>query len=144
MTVRRILAAAFFAALAIASIKPELMDLPFIDRRPLQRAMIIDPDGAWWPGYPAFLRDVAAATKPGDTIALVVPGMQWDNGYSYAYYRASYFLAGREVLPMITPEDRWIPANLARAKYVAAWRSGIDERWRVAKASHDGALLVRR
>ena len=42
--------------------------------------------------------------------------------YPYAYYRASYFLTGREVLPVIDPRTgEPIPANASAARYVAAF-----------------------
>ena len=143
MPLRRLLAIALFAGIAVASIRPVLLELPFIDRRPLGAALLRYADREWWPQYPAFLDDVRRATKPGDTIAVVVPTMNWDGGYAYAYYRASYYLAGREVLPLITPENERIGANTARARYVAVWRSSVSGRWRTVLEGHDGRLLVR-
>lgn len=106
--------------------------------------MLMTPDaGGWFPRYPAFLEEVADHTQRGDTIALVVPPKTWDGGYSYAYYRASYFLAGREVLPVVDADDRALPENLQRARYVAVWRMPPPAGWRVAWAAHGGALLAR-
>src|ERR1043166_3908692 len=117
---RRRLALAVFVALAIFSIHPSLFRFALADRAAMHQAMTRYPDRRW-EAYPAFLEQVRARTKPGESIAIVVPGMRWDDGYSYAYYRASYFLAGREVLPLVNPEDGRIPQNLRAAKYVAAF-----------------------
>ena len=82
-------------------------------------------DGAWYPQYPRFLEALREHTVDGQTMALVVPAKQWERGYSYAYYRASYFLAGREVLPIVGPDDRPIPENVARAPMLAAWHVNV-------------------
>ena len=87
------------------------------------------------------LEGVRAHTKKGDTITLVVPAMGWDAGYSYAYYRASYFLAGREVLPLVTPENGRIPQNLRAAKYIAAFGVGLRVPADVVWQGEHGALL---
>ena len=98
------------------------------------------------PFYPEFMRflgEVRARTGPGDTIAIVVPTFRWDGGYAYAYYRASYLLPGREVLPIMTPLDRSVPDNVARAKYVAWW--GMEPRGTrpVVWHGHGGTLQGR-
>jgi hypothetical protein len=106
--------------------------------------MFIAPDrGGWWPSYPAFLDELRSVTKPGDTIAVVVPPKTWDGGYSYAYYRASYFLAGRQVLPVVDDANRALPQNIAAAHYLAVWRAPVPPGWRVVWSGHRGALLVR-
>jgi hypothetical protein len=141
---RRFAGIALFALIAIACAQPELLKLPFVPHERFAETMTIQPDaGGWFPNYPAFLDDVRNRTMPGDAIALVVPPRTWDDGYSYAYYRASYFLAGREVLPVIDEAGRPLPQNFARARSVAVWRMPPPRGWRVAWHSHGGALLVR-
>lgn len=71
--------------------------------------------------YPRFLAEVRARTKPGESIAILVPMRHWNDGYAYAYYRASYVLAGRRVMPLVAPDDRVLVENLSRADYAAAW-----------------------
>ena len=107
------------------SLEPTLLRLPFSDRSPLRASMERAADGAWYPQYPRFLEALRAHTVDGQTMALVVPAKQWERGYSYAYYRASYFLAGREVLPIVGPDDRPIPENVARAPMLAAWHVNV-------------------
>ena len=95
-----------------------------------------------WPQYPRFLEGVRAHTLPGDTIALVVPIMNWDDGYCYAYYRASYFLTGREVLPLVDARNRQYPRNFRAARYIAAF--GVTLRTPGEVLWHgDGGTLLR-
>ena len=142
MSVRRVLAIVVFVLLAVRATISTLSLLPF-DAAAMREAMTVYPDGAFWPEYPAFLRDVAAVTRPGDVIAIAVPAINWDHDYSYAYYRASYFLAGREVLPLMTPKNATVPANLARARYAAVWRTRVVGRWHLVFSAHGGVLVVR-
>ncbi len=115
--------AAFLCLLAIVALRvePQLLRLPFMNRQPISAALTRVPDRAW-PEFPRFLEAVRAQTRPGDSIAVIVPGMKWDEGYSYAYYRASYFLAGRDVLPLVTADGRTHPENFRAARYIAVWR----------------------
>ena len=144
MRPRTALSIACFAALVIASIRIPPLTLPFVDREPIRRSMTVLPDaGIWWPDYPRFLEAVRAKTQRGDTIALFVPTFSWEGGYSYAYYRASYFLAGREVLPVIVPGDRRVPQNANRAKYVAIWHGRPPSGVHVVFEGFGGTLVRR-
>jgi hypothetical protein len=141
--VRRI--AAFLCLLAIVGfrLEPRLMQLPFIDRRPVIDLLANYADGEW-KQYPRFLQRIRAYTRPGDSIAIVAPAMKWDDGYSYAYYRGSYFLAGREVLPLVTADDRPHVENFYRARYIATWRGKVPPgRYKVICQAEGGALLQR-
>lgn len=140
MTVRRALTILCLAAIVALRVKTRLLILPFVDRAPLQRAMEAYPDGQW-PQYPRFLAEVRARTKPGDSIALVVPARNWEGGYSYAYYRASYFLAGREVLPVIDERSEPIPQNMRDARYVAVIGVSLRVPAEVIWQGEGGALL---
>jgi hypothetical protein len=141
VSVRRAIIGLSLAAIVAMCIEPGLLWMPFVDRSPQARALARSADRLW-PQYPQFLEGVRAHTQPGDTIALVVPALGWETGYSYAYYRASYFLTGREVLPFIHPQNGRIPANLRTARYVAAFgvslRAPADVVW-----SGDGGALLR-
>lgn len=114
--------------------------LPFIDRGPSEQAMATVSDRVW-PDYPRFLEGVREHTSPGDTIAIIVPAMRWEAGYSYAFYRASYFLAGREVLPLLTPNDERLPQNYRAAKYIAVFGVGLRAPADLVWRSGRGALL---
>jgi len=140
LTLRRPLTLLCLAAIAVLGVASRLLKLPFIDRGEAVREMARYPDRVW-PDYPLFLEGVREHTKPGDTIAVIVPAMNWDGGYSYAYYRASYFLTGREVLPLVTPGNVRLQQNFRAAKYIAVFGVGLrvpaDVVWRGGR----GALL---
>jgi hypothetical protein len=141
---RRRFALLLFAALALLAIDPVAVRVAVASRAVMHRFFTIFPDRLWYPDYPAFLEEVRTHTRPGDTIAILVPSMRWEAGYSYAYYRASYVLAGREVLPLVQPDDSAVPQNLAGAKFVAAWHRNVqDPSRRVVWAGRGGALLER-
>ncbi|HEY2325831.1 MAG TPA: hypothetical protein VGJ82_23445 [Thermoanaerobaculia bacterium] len=139
---RRRIAFILFVALAILAFDPSLFRFVLANRAAMHAGMTRYPDRGW-EGYPAFLEEVRAHTKAGDSIALVVPSMHWDNGYSYAYYRASYFLAGREVLPLVDRGDVPQRANFTRAKYVAAWRRRVQGPVHPVWSGEGGTLLER-
>lgn len=131
-SLRRTLATACFAALALLSLDPVRVVRPLMQRDALRRELTQSPDGPWWPDYPRFLAEVRARTHDGDSIALVFPRTSWYGGYSYAYFRASYLLASREVLPVIAESDRPLPQNVQRAQWLA-----------VIDAQHRGRLVRR-
>src|SRR5216683_5070658 len=118
--IRRVVGATLFTAIVVIGIEPILLSLPFRDRQPMAMAFATRADRIF-PGYVEFLADVRAHTRNGDSIAVMVPSRSWERGYSYAYYRASYLLAGREILPLVDRTDRPVAQNFRSAKYVAAW-----------------------
>ena len=138
---RRRIAFLLFVGLALLTPNPGLFRIALANRAAMHAAMTRYPDRGW-EGYPLFLEGVRAHTKRGDSIALIVPPPRWDDGYSYAYYRASYFLAGREVLPLIDRDDVPLRDNFNRAKYVAVWRR--DVRGPRVLWSGDGGTLLER
>ena len=139
---RRRLALLLFAALALLAIDPVVIRVALTPRAVMHRFFTIFPDRLWYPDYPAFLEEVRAHTQPGDSIAIVVPAMRWDDAYSYAYYRATYFLTGREVLPLVRRDDASLPQNFGRAKYIAAWRRSVKDATRHVVWSGDGGTLL--
>jgi hypothetical protein len=140
---RSVLALLCFLAVVASRTEPRVLSLPFIDREPIERAFASFADNAA-PDYPRFLAEVRQRTRPGDTVAIVFPNAHWDDGYSYAYYRASYFLTGREVLPIVAPHDLTLPQNFERAQFVASWRTTVPRAGRhVIWAGHGGVLLSR-
>lgn len=138
---RRYLALAAFVVLALLAIDPILIRWGFFQRAKVHQLLAYAPDRGWG-DYPKFLEDVRAHTQRGDSIALIVPTMKWDSGYSYAFYRASYFLTGRDVLPVVTDHDVVHPQNFARAKYVAAWRKNVRDATRHIVWTGDGGALL--
>lgn len=139
---RRIAALLCLLAIVALRIEPQLLRLPFQDRRALADGLRRYPDRGFG-DYPRFLQGVREHTQGGDSITIMVPVMNWDGGYAYAYYRASYFLAGRQVLPLLTPDNRVHPENFDRARLVASWRRELPaglgrEVWR-----GEGGVLLR-
>lgn len=139
--VRYGLGIALLAMLAAGAIRPIFVKLLFVDRQALYAIYSSDPD-KYTLEYPRFLEEVARRTKEGESIAIVVPMRRWDGGYSYAYYRASWFLAGRRVLPLVWRDDRLIEENARKADWVAAWRlrvggAGLEQVW----SGHGGMLM---
>ena len=121
----------------------QLLILPFLQRAPISAAFDQRPDRLW-PQYPRFIEGVRQRTQNGDSIALVAPTLNWDNGYSYAYYRASYLLAGREVLPLSLEDGSLHPENFRRAKYIAVFGHSFPAaRYTVLWQGEGGALLRR-
>jgi hypothetical protein len=134
-----------FAAIVLAGIDWQYLLLPFIDRSRLVEHAWHEADRGWYPLYPRFLAGVRARTKAGESIAIVAPPRRWEGGYDYAYYRASYLLAGRIVLPAIDRQDVPRPENLRGADFIAVWGRTVrpDQRgvvWR----GEGGALLRQR
>jgi len=87
------------------------------------------------PGLRQFLIGVDSRTPPGARIAICVPYTEWDGGYGYAYYRSSYLLPGKQVVPI---------ANAGAADYVACWhmRPALPQ-FAVVWQNADGTLLRR-
>lgn len=140
---RRILGIVAIVSIVALRLEPRYVQLPFLNRKPIAAVFQARPDRLW-PEYPRFLDEVRARTRNGDAIALIVPTLDWENGYSYAYYRASYFLAGREVLPVADDKGGLHPENFRRAKYAAVWgREMPPGRATVVWQGHGGMLLLR-
>lgn len=95
-------------------------------------------------GYPRFLAQVAARTATGDAVAIAAPMRSWAGGYAYAYYRASYFLAGRRVVPLIGVDDSLHMERLRDAEYLAMWAVGPPGGPYEAVWSGHGGTLYRR
>ena len=118
---RRRLAILCLAAIVISRIQPNYVWRPFFDFAALKSEYVRWAD--WWPQYPLFLDGVRANTKNGDSIVIITPVKSWDPGYAYAFFRGSYFLAGRKVLPYVSYETVLHPENLRAAQYVAVYRT---------------------
>jgi len=132
-----------FAAIVVSRIDPILLQFPFHDRAKLVPQFEFFADHTWQE-YAKFLCGVREHTNNGESVAVLVPVIDWDRGYSYAYYRASYFLAGREVLPLFDSTNHVHPENLRRAELIAVWRAPVPPTHRKLVWSGDGGMLVRR
>src|SRR5207244_1806969 len=91
------------------------------------------------PGLKRLLADVDRSTPPGAKIAIALPFRDWDAGYGYGYYRASFLLPGKQVVPLLPPQ------NMRFADYVVIWKGtfaidGFVPLWTTA----DGTLMARK
>jgi hypothetical protein len=95
------------------------------------------------PELASFVAGIRAHTKQGDAIALVLPMRDWER-YSRAYFRGSFALAGRTVLPVIARDGSVVRENVDRAQYVAAWHVRYAGEGTVVWRGHGGALVRKR
>jgi len=140
---RRTLTRIAFLAIVAASISPMPLFVPFYGRAALE-PLFTRYEPPAWREYLPFLDGVREHTRGGETVAVLVPAPRWDPGYAYAYYRASYVLAGREVLPLMEPDGRVVPENLLRADLVAVWHAPPPRTHRTLVWSGHGGALLRR
>lgn len=142
---RRRLAMACFVATIVAAINPVLLRMPFSNRAGLGAALTAVPEPrGYYPDYPQFLRDVRQRTRDGDRIALFVPFTTW-RGYDHAFFRASFLLAGREVLPVLARNDQPLPENIKAADYIALWNvTPAKSVGATVLATHRGQLIKMR
>ena len=140
----RLIAAVAFAVILVSSFQSFYLQPFFRPREPLARHL----DGLRFgkaPELRGLFSEVRIRTAKGDRIALVTPVHRWDEGYAYAYYRASYILAGREVVPLVLWGDKPAPENIRHASHVIVWNTsvnlpGFERIWE----SEAGALYRRR
>lgn len=139
---RELLAGAIFILVLAGSFQPFYLRVLLDDRVALAERIDFLRFGKM-PGIRSFLQSVESRTEKGDSVALVTPFSGWNLGYEYAFYRASYVLAGRTVLPVMTPAGDSIPRNLKNADVVAAWQVDLDPRHFEILWRGDGGILAR-
>lgn len=140
---RRPLYAILLAAMLLGGFEPFFFRVFFADRAVAGVELTEAPDRAA-PGYAAFLREVRNRTPEGARVAIVVPMRRWSGGYEYAYYRASYALTAREVIPLVDRDDAAHLERLRGADYVAAWRMSPRIPGFVRIWDGEGSALLRR
>ncbi|HEX3071285.1 MAG TPA: hypothetical protein VHX14_22160 [Thermoanaerobaculia bacterium] len=122
----RLAAAVTFTLILFGGFQPFYLRIFAIDRAG-EGAVFAELPFQKMPGLKSFLEGVDAHTRPGTRIAIWVPFRQWEGGYGYAYYRASYLLPGKQVVPLLAlHEDRVAFSNLAQADYLASFGERID------------------
>ncbi len=122
----RLAAAVAFALILIGGFQPFYLRIFAIDRA-REGAVFAELPFQKMPGLKSFLEGVGAHTRPHARIAIWVPFRQWEGGYGYAYYRASYLLPGKQVVPLLAlHEDRVAFSNLSQADYLASFGERID------------------
>ena len=131
---RRRAAILCLCAIVISRIRIDFLWRPFFDFQAMRTEYSRWAD--WWPQYPPFLDEIRAHTHSGDSIIIITPAMSWNVGYAYAFFRGSYYLTGRSLLPYISYEKIVHPENVRAVQYVAVYRtsappgSGTNVLWR--------------
>jgi len=137
-------ALAAFLAIAAGSFETFYLRIYTIDAAAL-RAQWTELPYRKVPGLRRLLAEVERRTPQGARILLATPHRPGEGGYSYAYARATYALAGRELVPLLDPTtEKALPLRLDTVDYIACWRAcaapeGFTAIWR----SDDGVLLRR-
>ncbi|HVT44116.1 MAG TPA: hypothetical protein VMT00_06985 [Thermoanaerobaculia bacterium] len=121
---RPALATAALLAIIAGGFEPFYLEIFRIDRVSMHTRFVELPYRKL-PGFRAFLVEARSITRAEERIALLVPGMRWDEGYEYAYARSMYLLAGRRVVPLVGPDDRFRPEALRDADVIVSYRGGI-------------------
>ena len=133
-----------FAAILVGGFEPFYLRA-VAGSPPVSPALLAELPYRKLPGFQRLLLGAAERTPPGARVAIALPFRAWEGGYGYGYYRASYLLPGRQVVPLLVPgEDRPSLENLRQSDYVLSWRSelqppGFVTVWR----SPDGMLMRR-
>lgn len=152
MTFARLLALASWLAIAAGSFQPFYLKTLTLELKTLTldaaqlRATWIELPYRRVPGLRKGLVEIARRTPPDARILFWTPHRSWDGGYNYAYRRAQYLLAGREVLSLLADgRDVVDPRGVRDAQYIACWPEcppappGFAIAWK-----GDGGMLLRR
>jgi hypothetical protein len=137
-----ILAGLLLVSLSYIGLRPFWVRLLFTDRKPVA-AMLSQAPHRLSPGYVELIRSWEAVIPEGSRVAVVLPRLEWDEGYSYAYFRAQYYLPGRRVIPLGWPTGAR-PEKLAEADWaIVVGPSTLEGDW-VEVRQHNNVRLVRR
>jgi hypothetical protein len=142
MRVRLALSAVTLAAIVAGGFEPFYLRVFALDGA-RYRAFATELPYRKLPGFRRFLLEVDRTTPPGVRIAIALPYREWEGGYGYGYYRASFLLPGKQVVPLLQPgRDVPAPANIGGADYVACWHIAPSSRaFQLVWRSRDGMLL---
>lgn len=139
---RAVAGALLFVALVGFGLRPYYVRFLVADRQEWGRRLDAFPDRRA-PGYVELLREADAVIPSGSRVAVVFPTLDWPGGYSYAYFRAQYLLAGRVMIPLAW-FDGPTPARIGEADYVVVYRAAPPPgRWDVLFRNADGAVAMR-
>lgn len=139
---RVVAATLLFAALVITGLRPFYARFLAADRQGWARHFDAFPDRRA-PGYVDLLREAGARIPMGSRVAVVFPTLDWPRGYSYAYYRAQYLLAGRVVIPLSWVDGPRV-SRIEEAEYLVVYRSVLPRvEWEVLFENGDGAVVRR-
>lgn len=130
------------AALAYIGLQPVYAQFLIVDRRPWAEMLSKFPDRRT-PAYADLVRKAAETIPEGASVAVLYSTLDWHRGYSYAYFRAQYFLPGRVVIPLGWPTGSR-PERIEEATWAIVYGTGApDGHWTVMLQMPDGQLLQR-
>jgi hypothetical protein len=141
---RRAASAIAFAAILIGGFESYYLRV-FRERPSRVRPILTELPYRKMPGLRELLIGANARTPQGASIAILVPYSSWEGGYGYAYYRSSYLLPGKQVIPLLRlGEDKSDAENLGHADYLVCWGgvppvAGFATIWQTA-----AGMLLRR
>lgn len=139
---RRRLAVVVLCAICVAAVPWRLLEFVWRNGSNLSEVLASSIDRRM-PGFSDFASEVRARTKPGEKIAIAVPANDWE-GYAFAYYRASYLLSGRVVLPLIDPLSRPVAKNWHDAQVIAIYQLPPPESEPAPVWQGKGGAIIRR
>ena len=140
----RIAALLAFAAIAIGSFQKLYLQILVRDATALH-AQYTELPYRRVPGLRQMLVEAGRRTPQNARILLATPHKPGEGGYRYAYARAQYILAGRELVPLLDPStEKPLPLRLDQVDYIACWSDCATPRgFAVVWKSKDGVLLRR-
>jgi hypothetical protein len=139
---RAVAGALLFAALVLFGLKPFYARFLVADRQAWGTRLDAFPDRRA-PGYVDLLREADPRIPAGSRVAIVFPTLDWPGGYSYAYFRAQYLLAGRVLIPL-SWFDRPQPERIEEADFVVVYRAAPPRgRWQILFQNRNGAVARR-
>ena len=128
--------------LLVESFSPNYLSVLTADRGRMAAALTARPD-VQAPGYRRCLDRAGELTPRGASVAVLVPWRRWDPAYAYAYYRATYLLTGRRVVPLL---DRHHVPHLERlrtSEWVVSWQVPLPES-ELSQIDRNGDCIVAR
>jgi hypothetical protein len=139
---RFVLGLALLAVFTYVGLQPFYGRFLFVDRSPWAQMLEAFPDRRN-PAYLELVKRAADEIPSGDSVAVLFSTLEWHRGYSYAYFRAQYFLPGRTVVPLGWPAGPQ-PHRIAEAEWAIVFGTDPpDGEWRVVVSGPGGELLRR-
>jgi len=144
MRLARVAALASFLAIAIGAFQTFYLRAYTFDAAPM-RAYFTELPYRKLPGFQRLMTEVGPRTPDGARILVWLPYHQWQQGYSYGYWRAKYLLVHETVIPLLEMNrDAVEPTRLHEAEWVVCYHTcppppGFVLAWK----SEDGTLWRR-
>ena len=130
------------AVMIVFGMRPFYPGFIFVDRSRWGKHLDGWPD-RFAPGYRRLLLEAERIVPAGSRVAILFPSLEWERGYSYAYYRAQYFLAGRIVIPLAWT-DGPRTGRLSEAEYVVVYQAAVPrDGWEIVLSNADGMIARR-